>query len=193
MDCLAPHHEETCPGMTPSLSIISAAVLDFGLYSGGIRLHSIMLHRVLKAHGLGDALCNLPCQYPSLTSTAVKRVLPADWVLLNLKCDAHFPSLAWLSCFNFKHLLPILGSWSTWQKYTVSTPRRCTHGEHGTRIPSLHVREVSSYKGSCGGHCHLVLCLSCWIVFPLVTSIEAKSIHCYFAVFPAIGCQKQLY
>lgn len=31
-----------------------------------------MLHRVLKACGLGDA--------------PVERVLPADWVLLNLKC-----------------------------------------------------------------------------------------------------------
>lgn len=149
--------------MTPSLTIISAATLYFRLYSGGIRLHSVVLHRVLKACGLGDALCNLPCQYPLLTSTAVKRVLPADWVLLHLKCDADFTSLAWFSCFHFKHLLPMLGSWSMWQNHTVFTPRRCTHGERGTRIPSLRVREVSSYKGrgACGGHCHLVLCLSC--------------------------------
>ena len=179
--------------MTLSLTIISSATLDFRRYSGGIRLHSIMLHRVLKACGLGDALCNLPCQYPSLTSTAVKRVLPADWVLLNLKSNADFPSRAWISCLLFKHLLPILGSWSMWQKRTMFTPRRCTHGEYGTRIPSLHEREVLSYKGSCGGYCHLVLCLSCWIMFSLVTSIGAKSIHCYFAVFPAIGCQKQLF
>lgn len=46
-----------------------------------------MLHRVLGARGLGDVLCNLPCQYPLLMSTAVKRVLPADWMLLNLKCN----------------------------------------------------------------------------------------------------------
>lgn len=179
--------------MTSSLTIISAAMLYFRLHSGGIRLHSIMLHRVLKARGLGDALCNLPCQYPSLTSAAVKKVLPADWVLLNLKRDADFPSLAWLSCFHLKHLLPLLGSWSMWQKHTVLTPRRCARGEHSARIPSLHAREASSYKGSSGGHGCLVLCLSCWIMFPLVTSTGAKSIHCYFAVFPAIGCQKQLF
>lgn len=72
MDFLDPYQEKTCPGMTPSLTIISSAMLYFRLHFGGIRLHSVMLHRVLKACGLGDAL--------------VGRVLPADWVLLNLKC-----------------------------------------------------------------------------------------------------------
>lgn len=56
-----------------------------------------MLHRVLGAHGLGDVLCNLPCQYSLLTSTAVKRVLPADWMLPNLKCNT-----------DYFHLLPVL-------------------------------------------------------------------------------------
>lgn len=79
MDCLDPHHEETCPGMTPSPTIISAAMLYFSLRFGGIGLHSVMLHRVLKARGLGDA--------------PVETVLPADRVLLNPKCDADFPYL----------------------------------------------------------------------------------------------------
>lgn len=103
--------------MTSSLTTISAATLFFRRYSGGIRLHSIMLHRVLKAHGLGDALCNLPCQYPSLTSTAVKRVLPADWMLLNLRCNADFPSLAMALLLSLQAFTS--RSWSTWQKYRI--------------------------------------------------------------------------
>lgn len=79
MDCLDPHHEATCPGMTLGLTITFAATLCFRLHFGGIRLHLVMLHRVLKAHGLGDA--------------PVEGVLPADWVLLNLKYDADFPDL----------------------------------------------------------------------------------------------------
>lgn len=75
MDCLDPHHEATCPGMTLGLTMIFAATLCFRLRFGGIRLHLVMLH----SHGLGDA--------------PVEGVLPADWVLLNLKYDADFPDL----------------------------------------------------------------------------------------------------
>lgn len=56
-------------------------------------------------------------------------------------------------------------------------------------FPPLHVREVSVYQGSCAGQCHLLLCHSCGIVFPLVTSTGARSIPCYFAVFPAIAAK----
>lgn len=88
--------------MTPVLAITPAVMLYFRLYPGGMRLHSVMLHRVLKARGLGDALCNLPCQYPLPTSAAVMRDLSADRVLLNLKCDADSPSAFSSSiCFPF--------------------------------------------------------------------------------------------
>lgn len=132
----------------PQVTLISASILYSWLYHG-MRQHSIMLHWIVRAHGLGDVLCNLPCQYPLLMCTAVKRVLPADWMLLNLKCNT-----------DSFHILPVLLSFqasvfhSGFLEHVANkycTPRRCTDKECGEGFPHYRWGKCHSTKAAMGG------------------------------------------